>query len=57
MRFPREYQHHKISPADKRQRPEMFGAGLSNVDLEWQKNKTNKTKEDLKVNYYNWNSR
>lgn len=35
----------------------MFGAGLSNVDLEWQKNKTNKTKEDLKVNYYNWNSR
>lgn len=35
----------------------MFGAGLSNVDLEWLENKTNKTKKDLKVNYYNWNSR
>lgn len=57
VRFPKECQHHKSSPADKRQQPKMFGAGLSNGDLEWQENKTNKTKKDLKVNYYTWNSR
>lgn len=52
----REYPQRNVSLTEfhqliKRQKPKKSGAGLNNLDLERQENKTSKTKEALKVNF------